>query len=314
MPYGPNKRNVPADNSDYLLHEVVLCPDPLPFCQEECVYAARVVSFTQGKTKNGQSIDASRSDASKALGEPQASDNNTTNNHNFVSLGFGGELVLELNCRLTDRPGLDFELYETSFGNPTFQQYPEAAEIFVSKDGTAWYSLGLTQPDMPRPQNSNAQADRLGSRFDIAASGLPFIKYVKIIDRSQRESNRFNGLTDGFDVDGISCIQSRSGSPAQSPTAGNSQGRTRNSDTGLLLYPNVVDNAFRISFREDMERSLPEELTVVIYNSAGQEVKRHTGKVIDEEIEIQMPAVGNGLYIVHAISDTEVRIAKILKQ
>ncbi|NJK83567.1 MAG: T9SS type A sorting domain-containing protein [Saprospiraceae bacterium] len=150
--------------------------------------------------------------------------------------------------------------------------------------------------------------------FDIAASGLPFIKYVKIIDRSLKESNRFNGLTDGFDVDGISCIQSRSGSPAQAPTASNNQGRTRNSDTGLLLYPNVVDNAFRISFREDMERSLPEELTVVIYNSAGQEVKRHTSKVIDEEIEIQMPAVGSGLYIVHAISDTEVRVAKILKQ
>ncbi|NJK83568.1 MAG: hypothetical protein HC912_06850 [Saprospiraceae bacterium] len=166
MPYGLNQRNVPTYDSDYLLHEVVPCPDSLPICQDECVYAARVVSFTQGKTKNGRTIDASRSDATKALGEPQASDNNSNNNNlNFVSLGFGGELVVELSCRLTDKPGLDFEIYETSFGNPSFQRYPEVAEVFVSKDATTWYSLGLTQPDVPRPQNSNTQADLLGSRL-----------------------------------------------------------------------------------------------------------------------------------------------------
>lgn len=311
MPYTSASRveSVPADDSDYLLHSIVLCPDNTPFCSDLiCVTASQVISFTQGKAKDGSSVDAGSSDATKALGFPQASDetNKLAPDANFVSLGFGGEIVLQLSCRLLDKTGYDFELLETSYGNPTFRQYPEVAEVYVSKDGINWVSLGLTQPDKQRPQNSNSTNDQLGARFDISSANLPFVKYIKVVDRSLKESAAFNKLADGFDLDGISCIQKvklpdPKGSDDELPL--------------LNVQPTITENELVITFAKDRELSVPETTDIVVYNTSGQEVLRYRNQqVVDEKITLELQTLKQGMYIIHSMSPTGKRIAKFFKQ
>jgi len=307
MPYTTTE-NTPADDSDFLLHSIVLCPDTTPFCSDlVCVTANEVISFTQGKNKSGANVDASSSDATKALGYPEASDDiNLLTPTNFVSLGFGGEIVLQLSCRLKDRTGYDLEILETSLGNPTYKQYPEVAELFVSQDGIEWVSVGLTQPDKQRPQNSNSQYDQLGARFDIASANLPFVKYVKIVDRSVKESTLFNKLADGFDLDGISCI-----------------GKVKIPDPVILktelpllnVYPTVTENTLTISFEKDLELSVPEKVDVVVFSSSGKEVLRYQGlSVSEEQLQIDIQKLNQGMYVIHTKTSQGTRIGKVFKQ
>ena len=146
-------------------------------------WADSVVSYTPG-TGNIATI---RSDATQALGIAENIDT-----INFVSLGFGGELILSFENGIYDGQGDDFSIVETSFGNPTCSAYPEHVDVYVSADGSTWNYVGTGCQDQA---------------YDIAQSELSCVQYVKLVDTSL-ENGFANSNADGFDVDGIVAIHS----------------------------------------------------------------------------------------------------------
>ncbi|TVR79187.1 MAG: T9SS C-terminal target domain-containing protein [Chitinophagaceae bacterium] len=154
--------------------------------------ADSVVSYNQGLNKLGGPVLADRSDPLVVLDPPTG--NNAPGE--FFSLGFGGEIVVKFNDGIKNEPGQnDFKVYETSFGNPSCNQYPEKIDVFASQDGTpsSWVYLGQ---------------GCLDSEFDLGP--LPWAKYIKLIDVSNPNdfSNAVN--SDGYDLEGFECL---SGSP-----------------------------------------------------------------------------------------------------
>ena len=96
--------------------------------------ASSVVSFNQGMRADGISpIGVTRSDENNALGgvgSPDVNIGETSNNSasvEFVSLGFGGELVLAFENPICNQEGADLTVYETSYGSPSCNNWPEKA-------------------------------------------------------------------------------------------------------------------------------------------------------------------------------------------
>jgi Ca2+-binding RTX toxin-like protein len=142
-------------------------------------------SFIQGKRSDGQSIQADRSNPAYALGAPEGTDT-----LNFVSLGFGGELVLSFNSpRFVNPFGPDIQVIETSFGNLPDPAYPERAEFSVSQDGINFTVIG-----------SGFQDESL----ELPA-GINWFSYLKIKDTTDLyawKKGHF-GTGDGYDIDGL---------------------------------------------------------------------------------------------------------------
>jgi hypothetical protein len=164
----------------------------------ESCYAQKVISFQQGRTKIGSKIPRLFSNPELALGQPQ--ENNLLN---FVSLGFGGEIVLELGRKLMDDGTAlpDLVIVESSFGKPDYTcekkngilglfYYPEQARLEVSDNGTNWYQVGGT-----------FCRTALIDLSPVMNDDLPYIKYLKIIDVS--DPYLFGPFANGYDLDGI---------------------------------------------------------------------------------------------------------------
>jgi len=156
------------------------------------VWADSVVSFMQGLKWNGTPVIAERSHPEKALGEPE---NNDT--VNFVSLGFGdnqgnGELVLGFDNYIINDVGPDISVVETSYGNPSEESYPETAKVYASKDNSDWTFLKTIVLDDD----------------DIDLGSLGWAKYIKLVDISDKSKFGDSETTDGFDVDGVTALNS----------------------------------------------------------------------------------------------------------
>jgi len=148
-------------------------------------WADYVVSYNPGPAKYTPLPPADRMDPTKALGPAQ---NNDT--INFVSLGFGGTLVLKFDNFIVNGLNLDVGVVETTYGSPPCANYPEKAEIYGSQDGLNWTYLGLVCTD--------GQVD-LGS--------LSWAKYIKLVDVSDINASYPNTPNpDGFDVDGVQAL------------------------------------------------------------------------------------------------------------
>ena len=147
--------------------------------------ATSVAAFTQTTRKDGGQIAESRSNPEQALGAPQS--NNTVN---FVSLGFSGSITLKLGYVAFDKEGVDIQVIETSFNNPSCGQYAEKANVELSLDGITYYEAGNLCLD---------------GTVDIGSTGLSAAQYVRISDRSP--ASFFSGSADGYDVDGIVVLQ-----------------------------------------------------------------------------------------------------------
>ncbi|MBL3659098.1 hypothetical protein, partial [Fulvivirga sediminis] len=154
----------------------------------------KVVEFNQGKKNNGMKISSDRSYSGNVIGNPQEN-----NRLNFVSLGFGGSITLELASKVFDDGSAepDMILVETSYGRADQMcfsngntYYPEQAYVEVSADGKEWYSL----------PNSYCRTSFLDIKPAVD-SGMKYAKYIRITDASDRSA--FDGSADGFDVDGI---------------------------------------------------------------------------------------------------------------
>jgi hypothetical protein len=147
-------------------------------------YAFEVISYTPQKRLDGSLIPVERRNATNALGAPQNSDA-----LNFVSLGFGGELVLKFQNPISNGAGNDVQIIESTFGIQPCARYPEKVQAFASQDGCRWVYLGEGCQD---------------ASFDL--NTLSWAQYIRLRDVSQI-NHPYNGdIADGYDVDGIMCL------------------------------------------------------------------------------------------------------------
>ncbi len=120
-------------------------------------------------------------DPEKALGIP---DYDEEKDINFISLGYGGELVVKFTDNiLYDIDGYDLFIFEIG-GD-------EAFEVFISKDNTSWINVGKSSGGV--------------TKFDISefVNKTDIFRYVKLVDLKTDK-----GEWPGADIDAIGAIGS----------------------------------------------------------------------------------------------------------
>lgn len=148
----------------------------------------------------GSVVDPSRADAGKALSY-DASIDDQSGQMNFVSLGFGGSVVLTFDRAIKDGAGSDFTVYETTWGSnaDNWSSYKETVQVYGYKGN---YDPNVTFNDPSLDSNwvliGTAQQD--GS-LDLQGTGLTRTAALLFLDVS-RESG-FTGGGDGYDIDGV---------------------------------------------------------------------------------------------------------------
>ena len=166
---------------------------------EAQVNATSVVSFTQGMRADGVSpIGVTRSNSNNAVGAITASHDanigeasNNASSVEFVSLGFGGEIVLEFASPICNQAGNDLTVFETSYGTPSCVSWPEMALVYARQDDCQPWTL--ISPNAGICQNA-----------DLDLGVLSWAKFIKIEDITNPTLNVFlSSNQDGFDVDGV---------------------------------------------------------------------------------------------------------------
>jgi uncharacterized surface protein with fasciclin (FAS1) repeats len=183
--------NITATNGIVHVIDAVLLPAPIPVTS---CYPTSLISFDQKKKNDGTTIADSRSNPLNALNMPENSDEPTSeNNVNFVSLGFGGEIVLGFDGAIRNGEGDDIMVYETTFNsgpNNDCRRWPEKIDVYASQDNCNWVYLGRGCQD---------------ASFDLGA--LSWAQYVRIRDVSNPSGGLFsNTVDDGYNLDGVSCL------------------------------------------------------------------------------------------------------------
>jgi hypothetical protein len=209
-------------------------------------FATSVIEYTQGTRKNGTPITVARTNPQMALGVPQGTDV-----INFVSLGFGGQLIVGLDFVKFNQPGWDLQFIETSFGNPTCQNYPEKAFIEVSKDLINW---------------SFAEIVCLDSYVDVQSTD--WFQYIRITDRSA--ASQFSGSADGYDVDGILTIQDCQ--TQLSRRVDYDDVLTPDEDIEDILFPNPFDHTINLNISEEVQ------ISIMDYSGRRLQTLKATGK------------------------------------
>jgi len=212
-----------------------------------------IVSYTPGNRKNGTAVPSPRNNASNALGEPQS--NNTIN---FVALGFGGTLVAKFDYVVFNQPGNDLQVTETSFGNPSCTNYPEKARVSLSIDNQNWVELGEICQD--------------GS---IEMGTMPYAQYIRIQDASPVSSNKFNGATDGYDVDAVVVLNNGCGM-ASARLANVDNTTTADESMTISAFPNPMEDYTVVNF-EGLESD--SDFNFQIMDAAGRSVRSQSIRV-----------------------------------
>lgn len=160
-------------------------------CDTQFVY--EVETFAQGTRKDGNPVNANRSNTANTLGAPDSFDTY----YNFYSLGFGGTIIVEFSDYVIQNPyGHELTIYETTFNGDTYETYPEKAHVWVAQSqGGPWYDLGVAYHD-----------ENLYFPEDLA-----WARYVMIEDISNPAS--FGGDADGYDLDAVGACMVSSEAP-----------------------------------------------------------------------------------------------------
>ncbi len=152
-------------------------------------YGSEILGFEQGLQTNGNAVPLDRSDATAALGQPDAS--NAAGG--FVSLGEGGSITIGFGGVIYDAPGNDIRIWETSFsGDACGGADDEQADIELSQDGINFVSAGSICRD---------------GEVDIAGTGLDYVAAIRITNSAS------TGSLDGYDVDGVEAINGCENNP-----------------------------------------------------------------------------------------------------
>lgn len=142
----------------------------------QSIWGESVVNFRQGTTNLFSPVETERSNPNLSLGETINSDE-----LNFVSLGFEGEITIKMSNPIRNGQGNDLKIWETTYDSLNCNVYPERAWVFASQDGCNFVSLGLICQD---------------SELDLG--DLNWALYVKILDVSP--FNGFNRLHNQEDL------------------------------------------------------------------------------------------------------------------
>jgi len=264
-----------------------LCDPP------SCAFASDVVSVHQGLQKNGYNVNENDSQPYWALNKPDANDQPSIGIQHY-SLGFNGFIVLRMSSVINDEPGNDLIVYEYSEGNPTFAQNPERAEVFISRDGIAWVSLGLTSP-------SPCQGT-LDHSFDITGK-LPSFQYVKIVDKTDRNARilsgacvpttafAFDGLSDGFDLDAVTCAQGSTFARQEAPET--------TTGSAYILYPNPAKDWLTVDFSND-NLADNKQVEISIRDLSGRDLYKQIHTLEGGTTRCEVTSFKSGMYILHA--------------
>lgn len=251
--------------------------------------ANEVISYAPGLRRNGTPVDPSRTNPANALGVPQ-----NTNVVNFVSLGFGGSIVLKFDYVVFDNPlSNDIKIVETSFGNPACTNFPELASVEVSLDGINWILIGTICQD---------------GEIDITTAGT--IQYVRLTDRSKASS--FTGTADGYDVDGLIVINQ---------ACGNSDALSRVSDDlnfsedvfSASVWPNPAQDQALISIQPGENDN---QISIQLMNAFGQIISSRNvtcaaGTILQHTLSLQN--LPKGIYFVSIETEGRKEVLRLSK-
>ncbi len=260
-------------------------------------FATEAMDYLPGTMKNGGAISAARSIKENAVGAPQ-----NTDVVNFVSLGFGGKITLKFGYVVFDKPGADIMLVETSYGNPTCNNYPETARLEVSLDNINWFMLTDSYcQDQP---------------VDVSTSGATMFQYLRITDASAMSSTKFPGTADGFDVDGVVIAQPGcTSSPVARLAAAelNDNVNTANEVAEISVYPNPFNEQLSISLSAS---NVNETFEVSVINTLGQ-VMIHENVSVSSESTVRhtlsASTLATGTYLISVRSANSNEVIRAVK-
>ncbi len=252
-------------------------------------------------TPSASNISVNRTNPEEALGAPEGDDT-----MNFVSLGFGGSLVLGFDGTAQIGDGYDLEVVETTFGNQTFASYAESAEIFVSKqiltaednvvDHTAFVSVGTALTN--------------GGFFDLSSTGWSYFTLVKIVDNTP-ESAQFSNR-DGFDVDGIVALKNDCRDEEPTPVLDGVQSTNVATRITLDTYPNPTTGPVIIEFTTDNTQRMSVEVIDLSGRVVGSVFNQDANGGQNYRVEFDTSRLTNGIYITKLTSETEVKTKKVI--
>lgn len=251
--------------------------------------AQEVVLFEQGTRKDLSPVAASRSNASNALGMPQ-----NTDAVNFVSLGFGGKIVLKFDYVIFDGEGDELQIVETSFGNPACNAYPEKVSVEGSLDGVNW--ILLTNDDLC-----------LDGLVDVNNAGA--IQYVRIMDRSA--ASNFNNSGDAYDLDGVVVLTSCD--EDAEPVRFADDVTSPNEISTAAAYPNPFKNNVTV---EITTGDLDNSATIEVTNYMGQLISRESINVASSSNVLHTIAaeeLNNGVYFITVMTNSSKETIKVIK-
>jgi hypothetical protein len=320
-----------------------------PMCTPCEDFAIKVLDFQQGTRGDGQGkVAKSRSHANHALGAPQ-NDDQQSSPINYVSLGFGGVVELELAtpARNWNKKGIavvptyakyqgeisygDLIVVETSYGRSgtncgypdlLAERYPEKAQFY-----------GRESQEKPWVYLGEGCRTSFVDVANIEKAGQQYVKYLKIEDVSDKQW--FTRLDDGYDVDGVLVCQQVVAAILQTGKyEGNkiAQGRKEGGFRFSLDYFNREPNVTQ-DLQEEQWKVYPNpsqgKVAVSFFSEAKKNVRLQLydaqGKLLIDrywqvqqganQVELDLSAFSKGLYVLQTSSEQHVySMSKIIKE
>lgn len=285
---------------------------PLPVFSPGGEYSPYMVTdLAQGQRSNNSNVLLSRSNATKMLGVPQASDAATNAaNNNFYALGYAGTTTLKFPYTILNVTGADLQVFETTFGDNISRScasYPEKAKFEGSADGVLFFDL-----EAEVTADDNGAILCRDGKLNIPA-GEKGINYIRITDVTVLGT--VPGLSDGYDVDGIIGLgQCSSNVVAPIKQTDSETAVIGEGEYGVNVFPNPADKMVTVEINAtNSTDNYKLIVTDVMGRIVAQEVIANNGAVtMTQNINIsELPA---GMYIVAVQNNDNREISRFIKK
>ncbi len=246
--------------------------------------ATVMVDYVQGLKNDGTNINPIQTDASQALGAPERA----TSGYSYVTLGYGGSIILGFSGSVPNQPGDDIEIVETTYGYPAYcGSYPEYADVYLSVDGSDWHFAKTVC--------------KYDGFVDISSAGtFDYINYVKIVN-----NDTLTTTPDGFDVDGVVALHNCADD-------GGLDFQVIEAQSGLSVYPNPTTGPAVVEFTPATKG----KSIIQVIDMSGRIVETIFNQNVDADQTYRVTFNGsdlpNGVYVTKLTTDNEVSIEKIM--